>query len=52
MSGHLGLREDARVGARLALRIARLFPRQREQSQSAHSPAAGLSAALNPAAGC
>jgi hypothetical protein len=27
MSGHLGLREDARIGARLALRIARLFPR-------------------------
>ena len=25
MSGHIGLREDARVGARMAARIARLF---------------------------
>lgn len=25
MSGHIGLREDAKVGARLAARIARLF---------------------------
>lgn len=27
MSGYVGLREDARLGAHLAVQIARLFPR-------------------------
>lgn len=30
MSGHVGLREDARLGHLLARRIARLFAAQRE----------------------
>lgn len=36
MSGYIGLREDARVGARLAVRIARLFaPRWMPQAGAA-----------------
>lgn len=37
MSGHVGLREDAQVGHKLALMIAALFPR----SDAPRQPAVG-----------
>jgi hypothetical protein len=42
MSGHLGLREDARIGAQLAGQIARLFAGVRLSLRVEHLPCEGL----------
>ncbi len=44
MSGHVGLREDARLGRNLALKIAALFPLPRCRSQGAGATRGSLQA--------
>ncbi len=41
MSGHVGLREEARAGHLLARRIARLFPRPAPSRLPGQAPPAG-----------